>query len=77
MALLGSLGDFCPVSKFAAMESQVIHGPKRIDEAEIVIQGELGEFMCGDFTAFVVFIMYMGMQYKMYVAQYLRSTINK
>ncbi len=41
--LLGSLGDFCPVSKFAAMESQVVHGPKRIDENEIVIQGELGE----------------------------------
>lgn len=41
--LLGSLGDFCPVSKFAAMESQVVHGPKRIDENEIIIQGELGE----------------------------------
>ena len=41
--LLGSLGDFCPVSKFAAMESQVTHGPKRIDESEIVIQGELGK----------------------------------
>lgn len=40
--LLGSLGDFCPVSKFAAMESQVVHGPKRIDENEIIIQGELG-----------------------------------
>ena len=41
--LLGSLGDFCPVGKFAALESQVVHGPKRIDENEIIIQGELGE----------------------------------
>lgn len=42
--LLCSLGDVCPVSMFSAEESasRVQHGPRRIDESEIVVQGELG-----------------------------------
>ncbi len=42
--LLCSLGEVCPVSMFSAEESasRVQHGPRRIDESEITVQGELG-----------------------------------
>ena len=40
--LLRSLGDVCSVNMFSPMESEVRHGPLRIDESEIFIRGELG-----------------------------------
>ena len=45
--LLCSLYDLCPVSMFveqgkANTQARVRHGPRRIDESEIIIQGELG-----------------------------------
>ena len=45
--LLCSLYDMCPVSMFveqgkANTQARVRHGPRRIDESEIIIQGELG-----------------------------------
>lgn len=43
--LLCSLGDVCPVSMYSEQSaSRVQHGPRRIDEEEITVQGDLG--MC-------------------------------
>ena len=45
--LLCALGDVCPVTMYgASTEARVKHGPRRIDNSEIIIQGELGE--CGE-----------------------------
>ena len=42
--LLRSLGEVCPVNMFPPMESEVRHGPLRIDESEIIVRGDLGEY---------------------------------
>ena len=42
--LLCSLGAVCPVNMFPPMESEVRHGPLRIDESEIIVKGYLGWF---------------------------------
>ncbi len=42
--LLRSLGEVCPVNMFPPMESEVRHGPLRIDESEISVRGDLGEW---------------------------------
>ena len=46
--LLCSLGDVCPVTRYPKeqSESRVQHGPRRIDESEISVKGELGECVC-------------------------------
>ena len=46
--LLCSLCDVCPVSMFEEQEkantqARVKHGPRRIDDSELVVQGDLGE----------------------------------
>ena len=41
--LLRLLGEVCPVNIFPPMESEVRHGPRRIDESEIILRGDLGE----------------------------------
>ena len=50
--LLCSLQDMCPVSMFveqgkAKTQARVRHGPLRIEEGEIIIQGELGMCVSG------------------------------
>ena len=47
--LLSALGDFCPVALFEDTQEgrthpRVRHGPVRIDDSELVTQGELGKF---------------------------------
>ena len=39
---LRSLGEVCPVNMFPSMESEVRHGPLRIDESEIIVRGDRG-----------------------------------
>lgn len=46
--LLCSLGDVCPVEQFEGQgmmptQVKVTHGPRRIDDVELVVHGELGE----------------------------------
>ena len=48
--LLCSLGDVCPVELFEEhgmmpTQAKVNHGPRRIDDRELVVQGELGELL--------------------------------
>lgn len=40
--LLCSLGDVCLVTEFEEKKARVNHGPRRIDDSELVVQGELG-----------------------------------
>lgn len=47
--LLCSLGDVCPVEQFEGQgmmptQVKVTHGPRRIEDKELVVHGELGEW---------------------------------
>lgn len=55
--LLRALGEVCPVNIFSAAESEsrVRHGPLRIDETEISVKGELGEFLLYYFSSIWTF----------------------
>ena len=44
--LLCALGDVCPVTMFEESKARVSHGPRRIEDSELVIQGELGKRVC-------------------------------
>ena len=49
--LLCALVDVCPISVFEdggqpCTQSRVKHGPRRIEDSEIIIQGELGVCVC-------------------------------
>ncbi len=41
--LLCALAEVCPVTQFEEKKSRVNHGPRRIEDSELIVQGELGK----------------------------------